>query len=316
MGGKSTCCGHLYAKCGMIDDHNLEKIQSGTVERQKWSNIMDITEEEQIKGKTHDFNIVELKIQSKDGGKEKIYNMIDTPGHKTFVRSLIEGISQEASSSIIACLLISMAKGEFEAGWHNGQTKEDVLIARACGIEHLIVLVNKMDLIDWNESKYQEVCNVIGPFLKKCRFKTITYIPVSGYYGIGLVDTKDMPSWYSGSCLLDKIDSIELSPVVEVPLSLDKFTSMIMDVQILAESPFLMAPGFQCVMHYAGKEYEVQLNKIIGKKKYLESGDIAKVVFNLMNESSSNPIIRAETRRFILRTDRTIGFGKIDKVKL
>ena len=298
--GKSTIIGHLYAKCQMVSSHELDKLQANSNERQKWSNITDINEEEQVKGKTHEFNFIPLIYKNRE------YQMIDTPGHKIFIRSLIEGLSSIDSNQIIGCLILSMAKGEFESGWKGGSTKEDVILARACGIENLIVLVNKMDLIDWSEEIFNQTVVTVTPFLKKCRFKTINFIPISGYQGINLIE-RGTPEWYKGKCLLETIDDIEVVSNKDIPIALNNFTSFKANFQMTGEG--IVSSGLLCTLHYSGQEYDVMIDKIIGKT-FIKENDIAEVIIK-----SNKPIIRSKTRRFILRTDRTVGFGKIDKVK-
>lgn len=299
--GKSTIVGHLYAKCGMIDSHELAKLQYGSNERQKWSNITDTNEEEQVKGKTHEFNTISF------AHKDKEYHMIDTPGHKMFVRSLIEGLCAIDSSKIIGCLILSMAKGEFESGWTNGQTKEDILLARACGIEHLIVLVNKMDLVEWSQEVFTQTITTVTPFLKKCRFKTLKFIPISGYYNTNLLSVES--SWYTGKCLLDTIDEISIDvSAKDIPLGLEKFTSFKANFQMITSG--IISAGLPCTLHYGGAEYEVTIEKIFSKL-FMKEDDIAEVII-----TATTTIQRCPTRRFILRTDKTVGFGKVISVKL
>jgi peptide chain release factor subunit 3 len=307
--GKSTLSGHLIYKCGNISEHDLEKLIKTTEGKsyQQWSRLLDIYEEEQIRSKTHEFNIIELKYNN------NVYNLIDTPGHKTFIRSMIEGVSYFDNSEIIGCLVISMNKGEFEAGWVNGQTKEDILIARAVGINSLIVLLNKMDTIDWNKEIYDDVISKITPYIKECNFNYITFIPTSGYEGIGLIDTVQIPSWYNGKSLIETIDSCNIKKMNVPPINMEKWNTMSCEIKIF-ELESIITKGYKCIMHYDSNEYEVLITNI-KSKKFLKKGDSDMIILKSDKEIERNP--QRNVRRIILRNGTfTIGFGRIMDVKL
>lgn len=308
--GKSSCAGHLYALCGGISEHELEKLKKECEEEKKmnqlWSNVLDINEEERVKGKTHEFNILPFKHNDHE------YNIIDLPGHKMFIREMISGISYFESSDVIGCLLISAAKGEFEAGWIRGQTKEDMIIARSLDIQNLIVLINKLDLQDWNQDIYNNIIKEINPFIKDaCGFKNVHYIPISAYKGIGLINNTNMPEWYKGKSLIDTIEEIKLDIKNEIKsFDVNEFSSLYAEIKILW-CQNIISDGFECIIHYCGDEYEVIIEKINGHK-ILKRKDKEKCII------TSKRKIRAKyaSNRFIIRDSKnTIGFGTIIKVK-
>lgn len=304
--GKSTIAGHLYVKTGGLDNHSLSKLKKDSESKkyQLWSRVLDIWEEEQEKGKTHEFNLLRLKY------KEKEYDLIDTPGHKMFIRSLIEGISHFENSEITGCLVISMAKGEFESGWTGGQTKEDIIIARSVGIRSLIVLFNKMDAINWDKKVYDDTINKIKSFINGCNFGSIDYVPISGYDGIGLTDRDGLPDWYQGPTLMDALNRVDLKPIKIPPIELASWTTMMCEVKILATENIITI-GYTCVMHYDGNEYEVTFEKL-KTKKFLRERDSDTILIKSKTVIDKN----RNTRRIILR-DRsyTVGFGRILKMK-
>lgn len=97
--GKSCLCGHLLYKCGYVDKHTMEKIKQKAIqdkmERWVWSRVLDIYEEEMLKGKTHEFNLINFNY------KDQEYELIDSPGHQIFVRSMIQGLSQNVNICVL-----------------------------------------------------------------------------------------------------------------------------------------------------------------------------------------------------------------------
>jgi translation elongation factor EF-1alpha len=319
--GKSSTAGHLYALTGGLSEHELDKLQKDqTKKTQMWSRVLDIWEEEQERGKTHEFNLLPLTYNGNE------YQMIDTPGHQLFIRSLIEGISYFNSNEIIGCLILSMAGTEFESGFLGGQTKEDIIIARSIGIDSLIVLCNKMDTINWDQEKYDRVVKKVSPFINACKFNNVHYIPISGYDGINLVNNHKSDNWYNGGTLMEIIESVELSD--PEPLTIDfsqKWNLAVIDMRVLW-APYIIAPGFKCVMHYNGQEYEVIFAKF-KKQKFLKErvNDVVVIKTAVPVQSESvqdenkscpdNEII--QTNRALFRySDKTIGFGIIKQIKL
>lgn len=312
--GKSTCAGHLLALCGDIDEHELSKIKKDCYDHktmhQIWSNVLDINDEERIKGKTHEFNIIELNFNNQK------YNMIDLPGHKMFIREMISGISYFETNQTIGCLVISAYKGEFESGWLRGQTKEDIIIARSLDIKHLIILINKLDSQNWNKEIYDNILIEIEPFIKNfCGFKNYYYIPISGYQGIGLIDRKNLPDWYNGKSLMETIENINIDAteiIEELPLK--EFNVILGNITILWCNNIIPV-GFECIIHFSGNEYEAIFDKI-NKQNFIKKGKEPLKVKCII-KTKNNIKYKNPSRRFIIRdSNNTIGFGIIEKVNL
>lgn len=304
--GKSSTAGHLYVKCGGLSEHELNKLKKESEKNnyQLWSRVLDIWEEEQQKGKTHEFNLLPFTYN------DQPFELIDTPGHKIFIRSLIEGLTYFESTNVIGCLIISMSKGEFESGWDKGQTKEDIILARSVGIRSLIVLFNKMDTIDFDQEKYEIVKKQVKKFIEDCRFETVDYIPISGYQGIGLTDKEGLPDWYKENTLMDTISQIEPKQINIPEIPKDEWNTMICEIKILFTNN-IITKGYQCVLHFDGQEFEAKILQI-RDKSFLKVKDTGQILI------STNKIIKKnrKTRKIILRSeDHTIGFGRILKVK-
>lgn len=200
--GKSTICGRILVDLNLVDGRTLEKYkqQSEETNRASWylSWCMDLNPEEREKGKT-----TEVGTASFDLPRTKV-NIIDAPGHKQFVNEMIEG----ASRADVGILIVSARKGEFEAGFKGGQTKEHLLLLKAGNVEKLIVLVNKMDECDWDVERYNEIHEKVSKF-SKAYFKDILFIPISGYHGHN-IKTRKETSFYNGPSFLDYLDTMEI----------------------------------------------------------------------------------------------------------
>jgi len=138
--GKSTMSGQILKLTGMVDQRTLEKYERESKEknRESWalSWCIDTNDEERDKGKTVEYGKAFFETEKKH------FTILDAPGHKSFVPSMIEGASQ----ADFAILIISARKGEFETGFEKGgQTREHAMLVKTQGIKRLIVAINKMD---------------------------------------------------------------------------------------------------------------------------------------------------------------------------
>ncbi|KAK3841656.1 MAG: P-loop containing nucleoside triphosphate hydrolase protein [Linnemannia gamsii] len=230
--GKSTMGGRILEASGMIDKRTLEKYEKDAKEagRDSWylSWALDTNAEERAKGKTVEVGRAYFETDIRR------YTILDAPGHKTYVPSMIGGAAQ----ADVAVLVISARKGEFETGFERGgQTREHAILAKNGGINKLIVVINKMDdpTVHWSKERYDECVDKLSPFLKSNRYnlKTdVVFMPVSGFTGANIkkgIDPKDC-DWYSGPSLLDYLDSIaitdrQLNAPFRMPIS-EKYKDM------------------------------------------------------------------------------------------
>jgi len=230
--GKSTMGGNLLYLTGMVDKRTLEKYEREAKEagRESWylSWALDSTPQEREKGKT-----VEVGRAYFETGKRR-YTILDAPGHKTYVPSMISGAAQ----ADVAILVISARRGEFETGFERGgQTREHVMLVKTAGVQRLIVVINKMDepTVKWEKERFDEIVGKLTPFLRQSGFnpKTdTTFIPVSAYSGANLKDkvAKDVCSWWEGPSLLGYLDNLALgdrkiSEPLKMPIS-EKYNDM------------------------------------------------------------------------------------------
>ena len=129
----------------------------------KFAWCMDTTDEERAKGKTQECGRGTFETEQKN------YTILDAPGHKNFVPHMIGGASQ----ADIAVLVISVRKGEFEAGFdRGGQSREHAVLSKTAGVKMLIVLINKMDdpTVEWSKDRFEECKDKLSPYLKSCGY--------------------------------------------------------------------------------------------------------------------------------------------------
>ena len=205
--GKSTMMGAMLIKTGAISDREARELEKLAKEydRESWSYayVFDRLKEERQRGITIDLAFRKFETKS------KYFTIIDAPGHADFVKNMITGASQADA----AILVVSGKKGEMEVGIAaNGQTREHAYLAQTLGVKQLVVAINKADVYDYSEDRYNECVESISDLLKNIGFpvKKINFIPVSGLKAEGLTEPAEQLSWYKGPTLIEAIDKFEI----------------------------------------------------------------------------------------------------------
>jgi len=193
--GKSTTTGHLIYKCGGIDKRVIAAFEKEAKDLNKGSFkyawVLDKLKSERERGITIDIAL--WKFQT----AKFYFTIIDAPGHRDFIKNMITGTSQ----ADVAILMIAAGKGEFEAGWGvEGSTKEHMTLANTLGVKKLIVCLNKMDLCQFDETRFNEVVDTVKDYLgKKNMYKKAKFVPVSGWTGDNLIEKSPHMEWYYGN---------------------------------------------------------------------------------------------------------------------
>ncbi|MHA2503254.1 MAG: translation elongation factor EF-1 subunit alpha [Candidatus Kariarchaeaceae archaeon] len=210
--GKSTMTGHLLYLTGAVDDRKIAKYakESESMGRASWKFawVLDKLKEERERGVTIDIAFFKFNTQKYD------FTIIDAPGHRDFVKNMITGTSQADA----ALLVVSAEKGGFEAGISDqGQTKEHALLAKTLGVGQLVVVVNKMDTVDYSQDRFNEIKDELSRVLVENQqmawdLDKVPFIPVSGIEGDNLKDKSDKMSWYDGPTILQAFDNLEVPP--------------------------------------------------------------------------------------------------------
>ncbi len=169
--------------------------------------VMDKLKEEREKGVTIDLAFKEFKTQ------KYYYTIIDAPGHRNFVKNMVVGTSQ----ADIAILVVSAREGVQE------QTKEHAYLAKILGIGQMIVALNKMDTVNYDQARFNEVKGGVEKLLQGVGYKTdeVKIIPISAYKGDNVVKKSENMSWYTGQTILEALDDIKpVTRPIEKPLRL------------------------------------------------------------------------------------------------
>ncbi|NNE75118.1 MAG: sulfate adenylyltransferase [Acidimicrobiales bacterium] len=125
----------------------------------------------------------------------------DTPGHAQYTRNMVTG----ASTADLAIVLIDARKGVLE------QSRRHAFIASLLRIPHLVLAVNKMDLVDYSEEQFTKVMNEFREFAIRLDIHDLTFIPISALHGDNVVDRSENMPWYEGSPLLHHLETVHIA---------------------------------------------------------------------------------------------------------
>jgi len=197
--GKSTTVGRLLFETGAVPQHVIDGYRKEAESKGKatfeFAWVMDNLKEERERGITID-------IAHKRFDTTKFYfTIVDCPGHRDFVKNMITGASQADA----AVLVVSGPDGVQE------QTKEHVFLARTLGIQQLIILVNKMDAVNYDQKRFEAVKADITSLLKMVAYKPddMLFIPASAFQGVNISKKSDKTPWYKGPSLLEALDTLK-----------------------------------------------------------------------------------------------------------
>ena len=186
--GKSTLVGHLLLKAGAIAEQQLDDGEN------KFRFVMDKLGEERERGVTIDL------AHQKFSTKKYDYTVVDCPGHRDFVKNMITGASQADA----AVLVVAANDGVMP------QTKEHLFLSMTLGIKQLIIAVNKMDMENYSEDRFNEVKEEVGVLLKSIgrNPSDVPFIPISAFEGDNIKEKSENMPWYKGDALITELDKL------------------------------------------------------------------------------------------------------------
>jgi len=199
--GKSTLIGRMLYDSKMVFEDQLaaaasESKKYGTTgEKIDMALLVDGLQSEREQGITID---VAYRFFATENRK---FIIADTPGHEQYTRNMVTG----ASTADVAIILIDARKGILT------QTRRHSFIVSLLGIEHVIVAINKMDLVDFSETVYNKISHAYRELANELGIKNTYYIPVSALNGDNIVDLSKNTLWYRGDTLLHLLDTMDIT---------------------------------------------------------------------------------------------------------
>jgi bifunctional enzyme CysN/CysC len=199
--GKSTLIGRLLHDSKMIYEDQLASIhrdsqrQGSAGEEVDLALLMDGLKAEREQGIT-----IDVAYRFFSTAKRK-FIIADTPGHEQYTRNMVTG----ASTADLAIILI-----DAEAGMTQ-QSRRHSFIVSLLGIRHVVVAVNKMDLVDWSEDRFAEIKAEYNDFVARLDIADLHFIPISALKGDNVVESSSKMSWYRGAPLMDHLENVQIS---------------------------------------------------------------------------------------------------------
>ncbi|MCD4681087.1 MAG: sulfate adenylyltransferase subunit CysN [Bacteroidales bacterium] len=199
--GKSTLIGRLLFDSKKLYEDQLDALERDSKreghagENIDYALLLDGLKAEREQGIT-----IDVAYRYFSTSKRK-FIVADTPGHEQYTRNMITG----GSTANLAILLVDARKGVIT------QTKRHTFIVSLLGIKHVVLAVNKMDLVDYDQKVYDSICNDYLDFTTPLDIPDITLIPVSALNGDNVVDISDKMPWYHGKSLLEFIETVHIT---------------------------------------------------------------------------------------------------------
>jgi bifunctional enzyme CysN/CysC len=182
--GKSTLIGRLLYDSKAIFEDQLEAVERTSVERgDTYTNLALLTDG--LRAEREQGITIDVAYRYFATPKRK-FIIADTPGHVQYTRNMVTG----ASTADLALVLVDARKGVLE------QSRRHAFLASLLGIPHLVVCVNKMDLVDWSQERFDEIKAEFRSFAMKLDIRDLSFVPVSALHGDNVVERSANTGWY------------------------------------------------------------------------------------------------------------------------
>ncbi len=197
--GKSTLIGRLLCDTGQVLQDQLEQVERASVERgDSYVNlalICDGLRAEREQGITIDVAYRYFR------GERRKFVIADCPGHEQYTRNMVTG----ASTADVALILVDARKGVLE------QSRRHAFIASLLRVPHIVVAINKMDLVDFDEAVYDRICSEFSAWAARLEVPDLSFIPISALHGDNVVQSSERMSWYGGPSLLHYLEHVHVA---------------------------------------------------------------------------------------------------------
>ena len=196
--GKSTLIGRLLYDSKSIFEDQYEAVRESSERRGEVGvNLALLTDG--LKAEREQGITIDVAYRYFSTPRRK-FIIADTPGHIQYTRNMVTG----ASTANVALILIDARKGVLE------QTRRHAFIASLLQIPHLVVCINKMDLVDYNQERYEEIKQEFEEFSYKLDVRDVHFIPISALNGDNVVDKSQNMPWYGGTTLLYYLENVHI----------------------------------------------------------------------------------------------------------
>ncbi len=204
--GKSTLIGRLLYDSKLVYEDQLAHVAEASLRRGgdgtlDLALLTDGLRAEREQGITIDVAYRYFATDgSASGGPGRRFIIADVPGHKQYTRNMVTG----ASTADLSIVLLDARRGAVE------QSRRHAYISALLGIPHLVVAVNKMDLVDWNERAFRDIVTEFRAFAERLPVAEVTFIPISALHGDNVVEPSPRMPWYDGPTLLAHLETVEV----------------------------------------------------------------------------------------------------------
>ena len=197
--GKSTLIGRLLYDSKSIFEDQLASIERTSVQRgDQYTNLALLTDG--LRAEREQGITIDVAYRYFATPRRK-FIIADTPGHVQYTRNMVTG----ASTANVALILVDARKGVLE------QSRRHAFLASLLRVPHLVLCVNKMDLVDWSVDRFEEIRTEFRDFAAKLDIADLTTIPVSALNGDNVVDRSANSPWYEGSSLLHHLEEVHIA---------------------------------------------------------------------------------------------------------
>jgi bifunctional enzyme CysN/CysC len=198
--GKSTLIGRLLYDSKQILTDQLEALRAAS-ERRNGVHTLDLSLlTDGLRAEREQGITIDVAYRYFQTAQRK-FIIADTPGHERYTRNMVTG----ASSADLAVILIDVRKGVVE------QTRRHAFIASLLGIRHLVVCVNKMDLVGYAQAPFERVEQEFREFCARLETTDVTFIPISAVEGENVVERSEQMGWYQGPALLYHLEHVHIA---------------------------------------------------------------------------------------------------------
>ena len=196
--GKSTLIGRLLYDSKQIFQDQMEAIEAAS--KRRGTDYVDLALlTDGLRAEREQGITIDVAYRYFSMLKRK-FVLADTPGHIQYTRNMVTG----ASTANVALILVDARRGILE------QTRRHSFLASLLGVPHLVLCVNKMDLVDWSEDRYEEIVEDFRQFAARLDIHDLRFVPVSALLGDNIVNRSDKMSWYHGPAVLELLEDIHI----------------------------------------------------------------------------------------------------------